>query len=61
MNEENKISEQIAQIDVAMNDPNLCKGTASTYSRVSGYYRPVQNFNDGKACEYCDRKEYKVA
>jgi glutaredoxin len=30
------------------------------YSRITGYYRPVQNFNVGKAQEYRDRKEYNI-
>ena len=30
------------------------------YSRITGYYRPVQNWNDGKAQEFKDRKEYNV-
>jgi len=25
------------------------------YSRVVGYLRPVQQWNDGKAAEWCDR------
>ena len=25
---------------------------AEVYSRITGYYRPVQNWNDGKAQEY---------
>ncbi|MBI4117763.1 MAG: hypothetical protein HY453_01635 [Parcubacteria group bacterium] len=28
------------------------------YSRVVGYLRPVQQWNDGKQAEYEDRKEY---
>ena len=28
------------------------------YSRITGYYRPVQNWNDGKAQEYKDRVVY---
>ena len=31
------------------------------YSRITGYYRPVQNFNDGKAQEYRDRREYVLS
>ena len=31
------------------------------YSRITGYYRPVQNWNDGKLQEYANRKEYDVA
>ena len=38
-----------------------CGATTEVYSRITGYYRPVQNFNDGKAQEYKDRKEYDIA
>ena len=31
------------------------------YSRITGYYRPVQNWNDGKAQEYKERKVYDIA
>lgn len=30
------------------------------WSRITGYYRPVQNWNDGKVQEYKDRREYEV-
>jgi ribonucleoside-triphosphate reductase len=30
------------------------------YSRITGYYRPVQNWNDGKSQEYRDRKVYDI-
>jgi len=38
-----------------------CGNTTEVYSRITGYYRPVQNFNDGKAQEFKDRKVYDVA
>ena len=38
-----------------------CGGPAEVYSRITGYYRPVQNWNDGKAEEYKNRKLYDVA
>ncbi len=38
-----------------------CGGYAEVYSRITGYYRPVQNWNDGKTQEYKDRKEYNAA
>jgi len=38
-----------------------CGETAEVYSRITGYYRPVQNWNDGKAQEYKERKVYDVA
>ena len=37
-----------------------CGGKAEVYSRITGYYRPVQNWNDGKTQEYKDRKTYDV-
>ena len=30
------------------------------YSRITGYYRPVKNWNDGKAQEFADRKTYDI-
>ncbi len=38
-----------------------CGEKTEVYSRITGYYRPVQNWNDGKAQEYRDRKVYDVA
>ncbi|MBQ9341062.1 MAG: ribonucleoside triphosphate reductase [Lachnospiraceae bacterium] len=35
-----------------------CGAPAEVYSRITGYYRPVQNWNDGKAQEYKNRKIY---
>ena len=37
-----------------------CGEKAEVYSRITGYYRPVQNFNDGKAQEFKDRKVYNI-
>ncbi len=39
----------------------ICGKTTEVYSRITGYYRPVQNWNDGKRAEFADRKEYDVA
>ena len=38
-----------------------CGKNAEVYSRITGYYRPVQNWNDGKTQEFKDRKLYDVA
>lgn len=38
----------------------ICQGKTEVYSRITGYYRPVQNWNDGKAQEYKDRKLYEM-
>ncbi len=35
-----------------------CGERTEVYSRITGYYRPVQNWNDGKAEEYKARKVY---
>ncbi len=37
-----------------------CGETTEVYSRITGYYRPVQNWNDGKAQEYKERKVYNI-
>ncbi|MBR1658838.1 MAG: ribonucleoside triphosphate reductase [Oscillospiraceae bacterium] len=37
-----------------------CGKPAEIYSRITGYYRPVQNWNDGKAQEFRDRRVYNV-
>ena len=39
----------------------FCGEKAEVYSRITGYYRPVQNWNDGKAQEFKDRRTYDVA
>ena len=35
-----------------------CGEKTEVYSRITGYYRPVQNWNDGKSQEYKHRKVY---
>ena len=37
-----------------------CGESAEVYSRITGYYRPVQNWNDGKLQEYANRTEYDI-
>lgn len=37
-----------------------CGEKAEVYSRITGYYRPVQNWNEGKAQEYKNRKIYDI-
>ena len=41
-------------------DCPVCGKKTEVYSRITGYYRPVQNFNDGKAQEFAERKEYVI-
>lgn len=38
-----------------------CGQKTEVYSRITGYYRPVQNWNDGKTQEFKDRKVYEIA
>ena len=37
-----------------------CGAKTEVYSRITGYYRPVQNWNDGKLQEYANRTEYDM-
>jgi ribonucleoside-triphosphate reductase len=37
----------------------LCNENTEVYSRITGYYRPVQNWNEGKSQEYKERKLYQ--
>ena len=37
-----------------------CGKKAEVYSRITGYSRPVQNWNDGKTQEYKNRKLYDI-
>ena len=38
----------------------VCGGHTDVYSRITGYYRPIDNWNDGKLQEFRDRVMYKV-
>ena len=38
----------------------ICGEDAEVYSRITGYYRPVRNWNAGKTQEYKERKEYVI-
>ena len=37
-----------------------CGKKTEVYSRITGYYRPIQNWNDGKRKEFEDRKVYNI-
>ena len=39
----------------------ICGQKTEVYSRITGYYRPVQNWNDGKTQEFKDRKTYVIS
>ena len=38
----------------------VCQRKTEVYSRVVGYLRPVERWNDGKQCEFSMRKTYKL-
>ncbi len=38
-----------------------CGRRTEIYSRITGYYRPVQNWNDGKLQEYANRTTYEIS
>lgn len=37
-----------------------CDGKTEVYSRVTGFYRPVQTWNQGKMAEFSERRTYKL-
>ena len=41
-----------------MNQP--CKSKVEVYSRVCGFYRPVQQWNVGKKAEFADRVPFRL-
>lgn len=51
---ENKIGEVKLKMENAGND------TAEIYQKITGYARPVSNWNVGKKEEYKDRREYNI-
>lgn len=38
----------------------ICHEKTEVWSRITGYYRPVQNWNTGKMKEFSDRREYDM-
>ena len=38
----------------------ICGKKSEVYSRITGYYRPIQNWNDGKTQEFKERKVYSM-
>lgn len=51
---ENKIEETKQKIE------NAGYNTAEIYQKITGYARPVSNWNIGKKIEYQDRREYNI-
>ena len=43
-----------------MENKEHCNAKTEVYSRVCGFFRPVQQWNKGKKEEFSERKEYDV-
>ena len=43
-----------------MSETKKCAAKTEIYSRIVGYYRPIQNWNRGKKHEFSQRKTYKL-
>jgi ribonucleoside-triphosphate reductase len=44
-----------------MNLPTEMRTRCQVFSRIVGYYRPVNQWNEGKQSEFKDRKEFKLS
>jgi len=40
---------------------SICNESTELYSRITGYYRPVNNWNEGKRQEYNERRKYRIS
>lgn len=38
-----------------------CGQETEIFSRVTGYYRPIKNWNKGKSAEFKERRVYKIS
>jgi hypothetical protein len=56
----NEMDYKIGNIDHLTLNEGGCKGTSHTYSRISGYYRNIENWNKGKQAEFNERLAYKT-
>jgi anaerobic ribonucleoside-triphosphate reductase len=43
-----------------MRNPKPCGEKCDVYSRIVGYFRPVNNWNKGKKQEFDDRKMFNL-
>jgi len=55
-----QIDEKIKEIEDKINDTHLCENTVLVYTRITGYYRPTEFYNDGKKQEFTERLEYNI-
>jgi len=43
-----------------MSPKKVERQSCEVYSRVTGYLRPVKQWNDAKEAEFCARKTFKI-
>jgi len=55
-----QLDNKIKEIESKMNDSELCAGSSLVYTRITGYYRPTEFYNDGKRQEFLERLEYNI-
>jgi ribonucleoside-triphosphate reductase len=56
-----QIEDEIAKTEIFLAHPEDLGIETEVYARVSGYYRSVKNWNEGKISEMNDRKAYIIA
>jgi ribonucleoside-triphosphate reductase len=49
-----------SEVRVVKKSANTCEHKTEVYSRVVGFFRPVENWNQGKKQEFNDRQEYAI-
>ena len=60
MNEKMTIKKIFSEFDEKDVKENICNRPMLIYSRVVGFIRPVENWNDAKRQEFVNRRNYKV-
>ena len=58
--EKEAIVRQIDIIETLLADTSKLGTETEVYSRISGYYRSIKNWNKGKQAELFERTDYKV-
>lgn len=62
MNKEEKLKalqNNLKELEEKASSPDLGKGTAAAFARITGYCRQISNMNEGKQQEVKERKTYK--
>jgi ribonucleoside-triphosphate reductase len=51
---------QINEVEKSLQEPEKLGSETEVYSRISGYYRSIKNWNPGKRSEERERVAYAV-